>query len=160
MSKRFKRVEREIAKRLSAFFVSRGYPPVERIPVPGRSGPDIAVHAFGLVVDVKSRITVPMGVILNEGDITDFGGKLVGVRMDELGRITNPIYRRAKLYKSVWNWWQHIDVWRRAEVPDGIAAIVLHRPRLIYDRATIIIQQKDIPTFKERAHGKRPSDPQ
>jgi len=52
----------EVAKRLTAFFVSINMDPVERLPVIGRTGPDITMNQLGLVVDVKSRLEVPKSV--------------------------------------------------------------------------------------------------
>ena len=59
MKARPRSVERKVAAFLSRYFVQLGLSPVERIPVLGRSGPDITSNEWGLVIDVKSRLEVP-----------------------------------------------------------------------------------------------------
>src|SRR5512139_3927572 len=65
MKQRPRRVEREVASLLSDFFRSIGCSPVERIPVLGRTGPDMTINEVGLVVDVKSRLEVPLGAFFD-----------------------------------------------------------------------------------------------
>ena len=48
-----------MAEHLTAFFNSLGLREVHRIPVLGRTGPDIEINEFGLIIDVKSRLSVP-----------------------------------------------------------------------------------------------------
>ncbi len=54
-------VERSVAEALSSILNT----PVERIPVLGRTGPDLTYHPpLNLIVDVKSRINVPVSISL------------------------------------------------------------------------------------------------
>lgn len=70
MKRRPRRVEQKVAEHLTAFFAHLGLPEVKRIPVLGRTGPDIEINEFGLIVDVKSRQSVPTqsfpGVAMND----------------------------------------------------------------------------------------------
>ena len=52
-------MENRVAAYLSALFAGIGLSPVERIPVLGRTGPDLTINELGLVVDVKSRQACP-----------------------------------------------------------------------------------------------------
>jgi len=57
--RRWKRVEVRVAEILSEIFSDAGKDPVERIPILGRTGPDISHNQIELIVDVKSRHQVP-----------------------------------------------------------------------------------------------------
>ena len=59
MKARPRAVENRIAEALNVHFEYLGLAPVERIPVLGRTGPDLTTNEMNLVVDVKSRLEVP-----------------------------------------------------------------------------------------------------
>ena len=64
-----RKAEREIALVFSQFFSDIGMSPVERIPILGRTGPDITINEANLVIDVKSRKSVPVKMTAASGFI-------------------------------------------------------------------------------------------
>jgi hypothetical protein len=134
-------VEREVAELLSNIYSKHGYSPVKRIPILGRTGPDIEINETNLVVDAKSRIAVPQSHMLGRGERGIFGDYL-GVRLCELDRrdFKSRIIRPSLL---AWDWLMHMDEWRRMYLPNGISAVVLHRPKTRIANATFIIKTED-----------------
>jgi hypothetical protein len=144
MKARPRSIEREVAKRLSAFFATVGLPPVERIPVLGRTGPDLSWNDAKLIVDVKSRIEVPKTIFWDEPAVLTKDG-LLSVRLDALPALT-PAVKPMPIgkYISVAEWYAHMDEWTRQNVPDGISALVLHRPAMKLDRSVFIVKNSDL----------------
>ena len=146
MKARPRHVEGEIAKRLSLFYSQFGYKSVERIPVLGRTGPDIEVNEMRLAVDVKSRIQVPKSMIVPPklARVFDVENQaLIGVSLESLALLDqNPaaetVYPGSKV---VLRWLLHMQAW--ADANACTAALVLHRPKLAYSQSTFIIFQKD-----------------
>ena len=136
--------ENKIAELLSEQFALIGIPPVERIPVTGRTGPDISFHDdFPLIVDIKSRIQCPKGYFGWSAFETE---DHVGIEMDILHSIGCGflvIKGMVNQSKIVDDWLKHMDEWRLEHYPQGISAIVLHRPKLPYGKAMLIISQQD-----------------
>ena len=144
MKPRPRRIEREVALHLSRFFTSHNLSPVERIPVLGRTGPDITINELGLVIDVKSRLSVPKTYVMECFKIMDYS-RLIGVHLDCIDLLlgdANP-GRIDFLSASVKKWYEHMDDWRRVEMPDGISALVLHRPGLAVGKSRLIISKND-----------------
>jgi hypothetical protein len=137
-------VERQVAKLVSAYFVGRGWSPVERIPVLGRTGPDISINESGLVIDVKSRLSTPKDIFSLPGDREiQFEDGLLAVRLANIDHLFCPQALKtvqARSYKTIWDWWTHMDEWTRRELPGGVTALVLHRPgdRAKKTRGTLI----------------------
>ena len=146
MKSRPRRVEREIAKILTEKFIQHGYDPVERIPVLGRTGPDISLNAFGLVVDVKSRIQVPKGCIVNEATMF---GDLIGIPVSEMDHLIEPV-SDGPVSILVQRWFWHMDLWRVSKAPSGITALVLHRPKLPYGESILIIHKTQKEDFAKK----------
>jgi hypothetical protein len=140
MKGRPRSVEREVAAQLSVI----GRSPVERIPVLGRTGPDITYcPPLNLIVDVKSRKACPVSMLANARCLFR-AGDLIGVRLEDL--LWAPIAMNGEprpLSKTVAAWLDHMEEWTRAHEPDGISAIILHRPRMPIGHATVIIYQSD-----------------
>ena len=137
MKPRPRRAEREIAQILSEKFVQYGFDPVERIPILGRTGPDISLNEFGLVVDVKSRIEVPKGYIVETATLF---GDLIGIPVSEMDGLDQPA-ASGPTSKTVQRWFWHMDRWRVQHVPLGITALVLHRPKLPFGKSILIIHE-------------------
>jgi hypothetical protein len=132
--------EREIARILSEFFVSLGMSSVERIPVLGRTGPDITINEFGLVVDVKNRLEVPKGYF-HDG-LTSFG-ELLGFPISEMNSVKGEPAEEWPASKTVTAWFWHMDEWRVKYCKQGITALVLHRPnqRMPFGKSMVIISK-------------------
>jgi len=130
MKHRPRKIEREVAEHLSRFFVSRGWAPVRRIPVLGRTGPDIEINESGFVIDVKSRKEIPVTALVKKGQIGDYGNGLMAVRLDEIEKLYTDELPNVTLStsKKVTRYWEHMDEWRREHCPEGITLIILHRP--------------------------------
>jgi len=143
MKARPRRVEREIAALLSEKFTAIGMRPVVRIAVLGRTGPDITLNEFNLVVDVKSRLQVPAGYIVSEP--TQFGD-LIAVPMSEINQLFNPSCQ-GKVSVTVEHWFAHMNEWTQENAPGGITALVLHKPKLPYGKSILIIHKNSKENF-------------
>jgi hypothetical protein len=145
MKQRPRRAEREIARILSEKFVGIGMDPVERIPVLGRTGPDISLNQFRLVVDVKSRLEVPKGYLVPE--ITSFGA-LIGVPLCKMQDLAFQVPETERPVSVIVNrWFAHMDEWTKAKTRGGITALVLHRPKLPFGKAVLIISKSQMEEF-------------
>lgn len=148
MKPRPRHAERSIAEILSDFFSLYGYPPVRRIPVLGRTGPDIEINGFGLVVDVKSRLEVPKGVFFDR--LVSFCDYLA-VPMEMLGELliseAEPVQFASVLVDRYYN---HMHEWTVENCPSGITAVVLHRPKKPYGKAMLIMKKQDRRRFIEQ----------
>jgi len=148
MKARPRSVERKVAEHLSAIFQSIGYGAVERIPVLGRTGPDITINEFGLVIDVKSRLCVPK-CFLHDKAITL--GDLVSVPLNKFADLTQPIvYGNASYSVMVQRWLDHMAEWTYANRPGGIPALILHRPGMPVGKSVLVIYSKDRKEFSQR----------
>ncbi len=141
-----------MAKALSLFYTSVGASEVSRIPVLGREGPDIEINELGLIVDVKSRLSVPKSATAPCGEVLQLGDAFLGVRLGEIPRIFEPpLYPILREETTVvWNWWLHMDQWRRENYLGGISALVLHRPGTRINNATLVIHFLDWRKFHDR----------
>ena len=126
--------ERRVAEILSKEFVACGYKPVVRIPVLGRTGPDISLNELKFVIDVKSRIEVPQSVYVPRGAcVVHFEAyDLVGFRLENFGGLLHgEIHQYERFLRhgqmtNVVKWFKHMDEWTKANEPDGITTLVLH----------------------------------
>ena len=140
MKGRPRRIENRVADWVTRLSASKGYGLVERKPVIGRTGPDLTINELGLVVDVKSRLEVPKSVFLKPSETLEMGDT-VGVRLDSLGLLFVPYTHRMYRPYSVLvrRWLEHMDEWRQEHYPEGVAALVLHRPGRHVGTSTVII---------------------
>ena len=145
MKPRPRSVEREVARTLSRFFIQHNLSPVERIPVLGRTGPDLTINELGLVIDVKSRLEVPR-TPFTEHPIISFDDELhlIGARLRDLPLLVEgepqPIDFSSALIRR---WYEHMDEWTRTNYPDGIPALVLHRPKMPIGAALLILSHEN-----------------
>ena len=143
MKARPRAVENRVANALSALFVQIGALPVERIPVLGRTGPDITLNELKLVVDVKSRLECPKSYFCSRiaEDELHF---IIPLRLipQFLKQETEP-FRLSFTSTLVRRYWEHMDAWTRANEPDGISAIMMHRPKMPVGRAVLILSKND-----------------
>jgi hypothetical protein len=153
VKRRPRRIESEVARHLSLFSSQYGLSPVQRIPVLGRSGPDLTINELGLVIDVKSRLSAPKGwSVLQAGRVGEWGD-LVAVRLGEI-ELLEEMGQVMPLYSStlVTRWFSHMDQWTQAHHPDGITALVLHRPGLHVGNSTLVIKKEDRRKLYDRYH--------
>lgn len=147
---RWKDVERRVATELNRVLSDVGeFTPVERIPLLGRAGPDLTVNETNLVVNVKSRLKIPVGCFPKAGEMLEFAPKsadgLVCFRLEELSRIDRLFnYMPTKPSKQIIDWWQWMDKWTKEFQPAGITCIVIHRPRMPIGHAGVVLQTKDL----------------
>jgi hypothetical protein len=146
MKARPRSVEREVATYLSSLYSLAGYGVVERIPILGRTGPDITINETGFVIDVKSRISVPKSHMLRDNEIGRFGlgvsADYFGVRLNCLGH-TDMMFRDIRPSIMVWDWLCHMDEWTQKYMPNGISAIILHRPGTRIANTTFVVKIED-----------------
>jgi hypothetical protein len=133
--------ENEVARHLSNFSKLYNYKPIVRIPVIGRTGPDITINELKLVVDVKSRKEVPLGIYFER--LVTFDGFLA-VPLCQVGEMIDgdptPVEFRSKIVRD---YYTHMDEWRLSNFPDGISTVILHRPKMPIGKAMFIISMKD-----------------
>lgn len=140
MKARPRSVEREVAEELNRFFTLWGMSPVERIPVLGRTGPDISINEMGLVIDVKSRLEVPKGIFFPISIPYTFDG-LTAVRLKNFDQLPCHEHPAPVDYssKAIQDWLAHMDVWRRECEPSGVAVVILHRPKMPIGESVCVI---------------------
>ena len=149
MKSRPRSVERKVAEYLTTMLFSDiGKAPVQRIPVLGRTGPDITMNSLSWVIDVKSRLQVPKGVFCKEGLLDD--GVFLSIRLSVIVDLTNTTFecgRAPSFGKTVTDWWNHMDEWTREFCPDGLTMLILHKPRMPIGKSVVIIHKKDLRRF-------------
>ncbi|MEL7591755.1 MAG: hypothetical protein AAGU17_10745 [Anaerolineaceae bacterium] len=143
MKARPRSVERKVAACLSQHFAELQLSPVERIPVLGRTGPDLTINELGLVIDVKSRLEVPKTIFQPSGPVVDFRDELhlVGIRLKDIYLLTEECDTQSLDFSSalIHQWYVHMDEWTQENSPSGITALVLHRPRMPIGAALLIL---------------------
>jgi hypothetical protein len=141
MKARPRTLENRIADALNTHFDYLGLSPVERIPVLGRTGPDLTINEMNLVVDVKSRQEVPKELffpLLVPFRFED----LVAVRISSFLSLLDcecyaaPVDFTSKIVRG---YYEHMDKWTRAKKPDGISCVILHRPKMPIGSSVVII---------------------
>ena len=144
--KRWKAVERATAAALNAVLSDVGnFTPIERIPLLGREGPDLTINEVGLVINVKSRAIIPPRLFPQAKQLLHISD-LVCFRMEDLCRVSSfPILAAATpSWKKLKDWWEFMDKWTKEFQPDGITAILIHRPRMPIGHMGIAIHFKDL----------------
>jgi hypothetical protein len=158
MKARPRSIERLVAEYLSReFFTPHGLSPIERIPILGRSGPDLSTNELGLAIDVKSRIEVPKSLFFpascpflftqSPKDATYFVGVPLRYIATLYGSTLGTLDYHSQLVER---YWKHMDKWTREYQPDGISAIILHRPTEPIGSAVFVISLSDQGRFVER----------
>lgn len=140
MKPRPRSVEREVSDLLSEIYIRHGYSPVKRIPILGRTGPDIEINETRFVIDVKSRIAVPQSHLLDKGEIGIFGD-YVGVRLGELDQESFKS-RLVRPSLIVLAWLEHMEAWTKEYLSGGISVLILHRPNKKIANATFIVKSE------------------
>jgi len=154
MKSRPRRAENRIAEILSEFFAHYGLSPVERIPVLGRTGPDLTINESGLAVDVKSRQACPKKIFASAHKT----GKAMGETYCafQLERLQETLIDQEGQYmtfnesKTVYTWLEHMGEWVHESAPFGIPALVIHRPQMPYGKALLILNKSDVRLLQER----------
>ena len=150
MKPRPRAVENRVAAYLTDLFVRSGLSPVARIPVLGRTGPDITLNELKLVIDVKSRLECPK-TYFTDSVCSDFAFRIIplcALAPFLAGRV--PPRELSFTSALVRGYWSHMDEWRRANEPEGITAIIMHRPKMPVGRAVLIISEEDTWRFTSR----------
>ena len=157
MKARPRRAEREIAKELSLFFAELGLPEVKRIPTTGRTGPDIEINEFGLVVDVKSRLACPKTLFPIKGTFIT-AGDYVTMCINDLLPCGKAMVPKAPS-KMVADWYSHMEEWThkhyddwkikygKEHYPSGITAIIIHRPGMPYGSSAMVLRRNALDYF-------------
>src|SRR5450759_4780854 len=148
MKARPRYAENQTVSELNKFFTTLGLDPVERLPITGRTGPDLGWNDFKLICDCKSRLEIPKGNVGLEVP-TYFGPDMLGIPLTHLSDVGSPI-AYVKPSKTVHGYLEHMESWTRAHVRDGISCIMLHRPKLPYGKSTLLIYSTDLRRFNER----------
>ncbi|MFH2040301.1 MAG: hypothetical protein ABIJ65_12800 [Chloroflexota bacterium] len=139
-----RKAEREIALVFSQFFSDIGMSPVERIPILGRTGPDITINEAKLVIDVKSRKSVPVKMTAIQGCLhqTD---NVSFFQLSDM-QILDQLKIVPASFSSITtvSWLNHMQEWTKEECPEGISMIVMRKPGTPYPKSTVIIYSSDL----------------
>jgi hypothetical protein len=150
MKSRPRSVEREVAKSLTLHFAKLGMSLVERIPILGRTGPDITINESRLAIDVKSRKAVPgCNYYIYEPIMHDMRGRLF-LKLKDFPLLYSDVERSGQLLLTsvaVAEWLEHMREW--ADKNNSIPAIVLHKPGTWIDNAVFVIYASDRIKLKE-----------
>jgi hypothetical protein len=140
-----RRAENVIALLLSEKFAAIGASEVVRIPVIGRTGPDITINEVGLVVDVKNRKEVPNGLF--HDDLIRFGD-LLAAPIEKFELLVGEEKPREVDFLSVTvlNYYTHMHEWTMNHRLDGIACVILHKvkpAKMPFGKSMVIISFAD-----------------
>lgn len=142
MKARPRHVEREVA----AFFeklrleAALPAPKIERIPVLGRTGPDLTFpNAFNLAIDVKSRLAVPK--TLWPSSLYLHGNHFLTIELGARWNSNNAMRPGPHEHWSVRNWLDHMAEW--TDEHGGFPALVLHRPGMPFERALLVMLESN-----------------
>jgi hypothetical protein len=177
MKARPRRVENRVAEEISKFLSEYDLPEVERIPVLGRTGPDISVWpAFKVAVDVKSRKANPKGYKIGADFKNDYGIKhwwgygdtnygeaygnadeMVGARLCDLNLLfdtENICLNPRPSSKTVTKWLAHMLAWCTEQWKKKdfycLPALVLHWPGTPVKDSTFVIYKEDRRALNDR----------
>lgn len=157
MKGRPRRVENEVAGHISKYLATLGLGEVKRIPVLGRTGPDIEIWPkLQVAVDVKSRKAVPKSYKLYGKHLQTWsyeGWWQVGCKLchlDMLFDIENFVHHldrkgsavTAKWLGHMWDWCQ--EEWGKYGIEEEliVPALVLHWPGTPVKNSTFIIYER------------------
>jgi hypothetical protein len=160
MKPRPRSAEREAARHLTQFFTHFGFSPVERIPVLGRTGPDLTMNELGLVIDVKSRREVPQNVFPAAGYCRVLNRDLASIRLSDLAAAVAEDLPRVHVrpdLKTVQDYYDHMHTWTLANLPDGMTALVLHRPGMRFGSAAFVTTFSNLERIRNRCLIQQPS---
>jgi hypothetical protein len=147
--KRWKDVEVNVALVLSGLFSDVGHKPVKRIPILGRTGPDLTYNDIQLIVDVKSRMEVPISSLAMKGKELR-AGNMTGFQLQDLLNLSNLSPFTAKPSVLVATWLGHMHEWATKYTPTGITCVILHRPKMPIGESTVIIYSTERNTLCHR----------
>lgn len=167
MKARPRKVENRVAEEISEFLKEYDLPEVERIPVLGRTGPDISVWpSFKVAVDVKSRKANPKGYITKYDAISQWGwlgdgiGELtVGCRLENLDLLFDienptPELNPRPASKVVSRWLFHMLEWCTEQESKNdfynLPALVLHYSHQPVAHSTFVIYKEDRRALNDR----------
>ena len=157
MKQRPRRAENRIAEILNQFFTHNNLTPIDRIPVLGRTGPDLTINETGLAIDVKSRKSCPKKIFAS----THKSGKAMGDSYCafSLEHLQDALAQGQGQYmtftesKTVLKWLVHMEKWVKQNAPSGIPALVIHRPQMPYGKALLIVSKSDVGLLRQRITG-------
>lgn len=148
MKARPRGAENRIVDVLNELFERHGYAKVERIPVLGRTGPDISINETKMVIDVKSRKSCPISMM--HQFFVYYSDGLCTIPVSRIPELIRYSPQPANSYSvTVKNWLDHMDEWTKENEPDGLSGIVLHKPGLDFDKAVLVFYETDIERFRE-----------
>lgn len=161
MKGRPRSVENKVALHISKFLATLDLEPVERIPVLGRTGPDIDVWpGLQVAVDVKSRKACPKSYKLYGPHLQTWGHEVdneeiyyIGCRLGDLSMlfdVENIVMHMVRpASKVVSGWMGHMSEWTLEQEVNGyfedfiVPALVLHWPSTPVKNSTFLIYEHD-----------------
>ena len=152
MKARPRATENGIARELNKVLADLNYDKIERIPVLGRTGPDLTINQLGLVIDVKSRKSCPKGIMPDKNEIKSFeygGMTFWAVRVSDVRNKDMPIVA-VKGSKMIYDWWMHMDEWTQEKTTGKTTCIITHKPKIPYGNAAAIFKSIDLERLMEK----------
>jgi hypothetical protein len=151
MKARPRAVERQVAKYMSTKFAELGMSPVERIPVLGRTGPDLSINESTLAIDAKSRgkISGVLWTVVVDHPVRTFDGLMMAKLCHFERLFADLLVSEVRDYQSklVHGFLSHMASWDKIE--NNIPAVVLHRPGRRIADAIFVIYEKDLETLRQ-----------
>ena len=149
-----RRAERRVAEILSDFFISIALLPSNAYRFWAGAAPDLTINEIGMVVDVKSRLQIPIGYIRTwptiHADLIAIPLGLLGAVLIEDLLAERPANTDGAVSVIVNRYFTHMDEWTKVHKPDGITALVLHRPKVPFGLSQLIIRYSQLPILEER----------
>nr|MBN1228911.1 hypothetical protein [Anaerolineae bacterium] len=159
MKARPRSVERRVAEELSKFLEDFDVETedIERIPVLGRTGPDLTFpNFFNLAVDVKSRQSIPKGIY----DAVERGkGRLLTRQWAVASLYSFPVLWSEKTFRhehvtstTVNKWLNHMAEWTDGTASEpahgGIPALILHITGTPIKSSLLVLRRADLDAFR------------
>lgn len=160
MKARPRSVENRVTDLLNEHFAHLHMLPVSRIPVLGRTGPDISINEMEMVVDVKSRKEVPKAIFFPLAAPFTFDG-LVAARLANLPVLWDEQQVPAVLDFSsriIKTYIDHMDEWTRANCPGSVSCVILHRPEMPIGASVVVIYSNSRRRLITNATTRQPAD--
>ena len=145
MKSRPRSVENRVVDELNKIFVPYGLKTIERIPAPGRTGPDMTWNELKLAVDPKSWKSNPKSHKIPNGCYDH--GSYITTKLSDLPLLLEGTCKKfltGKFSKTVWKLLLHLDEWREEYLQEGVSIIVLHWPNTRISNSVVVVKKEDI----------------
>lgn len=150
-----RRAENRVAEALNQYlFTPLGLPEVKRMPITGRTGPDVSWNDYKIIIDGKSRREVPKCIFVSaflEPTWIIVNNALVAVPIIKPEWLLDEPVKKSYVWtKLVGCYYDHMEEWTRDNCPDGITALALRKPGMHATSTIFVVGKRQIDLFRER----------